>query len=193
LLRNGEDRRSLRGVGLAQRKQCLRPEAFTPAELREASSAKRNSLRPNEKCHRPSKVLPPATCDQNVTLASLLKKFVPWMKPSHPTLVWGTVWRGASASVHNELRHFGNMCGDKRACAETPLTVMSSVSFPLERNRKGKIMRKLAIAVALSSTLLATPAFARDGAWYVGGEFGAMIVVVCWRRIWCDDRRRHGR
>ncbi|MEA3050025.1 MAG: hypothetical protein QOG84_1861, partial [Sphingomonadales bacterium] len=28
-------------------------------------------------------------------------------------------------------------------------------------------MRKLAIAVALSSTLLATPAFARDGAWYV--------------------------
>ncbi len=30
--------------------------------------------------------------------------------------------------------------------------------------------------VALSSTLLATPAFARDGAWYVGGEFGAMIV-----------------
>lgn len=37
-------------------------------------------------------------------------------------------------------------------------------------------MRKLAIAMALSSTLLATPAFARDGAWYVGGEFGAMIV-----------------
>ena len=37
-------------------------------------------------------------------------------------------------------------------------------------------MRKLAIAVALSSTLLATPAFARDGAWYVGGDFGAMIV-----------------
>ena len=37
-------------------------------------------------------------------------------------------------------------------------------------------MRKLAIAVALSSTLLATPALARDGAWYVGGEFGAMIV-----------------
>src|SRR3712207_1511058 len=37
-------------------------------------------------------------------------------------------------------------------------------------------MRKLAIAMALSSTLLATPAFARDGAWYVGGEFGGMIV-----------------
>ena len=37
-------------------------------------------------------------------------------------------------------------------------------------------MRKLAIAVALSSTVLATPALARDGAWYVGGDFGAMIV-----------------
>jgi len=37
-------------------------------------------------------------------------------------------------------------------------------------------MRKLAIAVALSSTLLATPALARDDAWYVGGEFGGMIV-----------------
>ncbi|MFN3387428.1 MAG: OmpA family protein [Allosphingosinicella sp.] len=37
-------------------------------------------------------------------------------------------------------------------------------------------MRKLAIAMALSSTLLATPAIARDGAWYVGGEFGGMIV-----------------
>jgi len=37
-------------------------------------------------------------------------------------------------------------------------------------------MRKLAIALALSSTLLATPAFARNGAWYVGGEFGGMIV-----------------
>ena len=37
-------------------------------------------------------------------------------------------------------------------------------------------MRKLAIVVALSSTMLATPAFARNGAWYVGGDFGAMIV-----------------
>ncbi|MEA3008780.1 MAG: OmpA-OmpF porin, family, partial [Sphingomonadales bacterium] len=37
-------------------------------------------------------------------------------------------------------------------------------------------MRKLAIAVALSSTVLATPALARDGAWYIGGEFGPMIV-----------------
>ncbi len=37
-------------------------------------------------------------------------------------------------------------------------------------------MRKLAIVVALSSTVLATPALARDGAWYVGGDFGGMIV-----------------
>jgi opacity protein-like surface antigen len=37
-------------------------------------------------------------------------------------------------------------------------------------------MRKLAIAVALSSTVLATPALARDGAWYIGGELGPMIV-----------------
>ena len=37
-------------------------------------------------------------------------------------------------------------------------------------------MRKLAIAMALSSTLLATPAFARDGAMYIRGEFWAMIV-----------------
>lgn len=37
-------------------------------------------------------------------------------------------------------------------------------------------MRKLAIVMALSSTVLATPALARDGAMYVGGEFGAMIV-----------------
>lgn len=37
-------------------------------------------------------------------------------------------------------------------------------------------MRNLAIAVALSSTLLATPALARDGAMYIGGEFGAVSV-----------------
>ena len=37
-------------------------------------------------------------------------------------------------------------------------------------------MRKLAIAVALASTALASPAFARDDAWYVGIEGGASIV-----------------
>jgi OmpA-OmpF porin, OOP family len=37
-------------------------------------------------------------------------------------------------------------------------------------------MRKLAIAAAFASTILATPAVARDGAMYVGIEGGAMIV-----------------
>lgn len=37
-------------------------------------------------------------------------------------------------------------------------------------------MRTLVIALALSSTLLATPALARDGAFYVGGELGGMMV-----------------
>src|SRR4051812_45001045 len=63
-----------------------------------------------------------------------------------------------------------------RACAETPLTVRSSRRSRLGRRRKGKIMRKLAIVVALSSTVLATPALARNNAWYVGGDFGGMIV-----------------
>ena len=37
-------------------------------------------------------------------------------------------------------------------------------------------MRKLAVAMALASTALATPALARDDTWYVGVEGGAMIV-----------------
>ncbi len=38
-------------------------------------------------------------------------------------------------------------------------------------------MRKLAVAMALASTaLVATPALARDNAWYVGAEGGAMVV-----------------
>jgi outer membrane protein OmpA-like peptidoglycan-associated protein/opacity protein-like surface antigen len=37
-------------------------------------------------------------------------------------------------------------------------------------------MRKLAIAAALSTTVLAGPALARDGAIYVGGDFGPMII-----------------
>ena len=35
-------------------------------------------------------------------------------------------------------------------------------------------MRKLAIALATSAALVATPALAKDGAVYFGGEFGAM-------------------
>ena len=37
-------------------------------------------------------------------------------------------------------------------------------------------MRKLALAMALASTAIATPALARDDAWYVGVEGGVMIV-----------------
>ena len=37
-------------------------------------------------------------------------------------------------------------------------------------------MRKLAVLMALASTALASPALARDNAWYVGVEGGAMIV-----------------
>jgi OOP family OmpA-OmpF porin len=48
--------------------------------------------------------------------------------------------------------------------------------IPVGRRKRGKFMRNLAIAMALSSTLLATPAFARDGAMYIGGEFGVMRV-----------------
>jgi OOP family OmpA-OmpF porin len=38
------------------------------------------------------------------------------------------------------------------------------------------MMRKLAVVLALASTALASPALARDNAWYVGVEGGAMIV-----------------
>jgi outer membrane protein OmpA-like peptidoglycan-associated protein/opacity protein-like surface antigen len=38
------------------------------------------------------------------------------------------------------------------------------------------MMRKVAIVLALASTALAAPAFARDKSWYVGAEGGAMIV-----------------
>ncbi len=37
-------------------------------------------------------------------------------------------------------------------------------------------MRKTAILLALASTALAAPAFARDKSWYVGVEGGGMIV-----------------
>ena len=37
-------------------------------------------------------------------------------------------------------------------------------------------MRKLAVGLALATTALASPAFARDDSWYVGVEGGGMIV-----------------
>ncbi len=43
-------------------------------------------------------------------------------------------------------------------------------------NRRGKLMRKFAISLALASTALASPALARDKQWYVGVDGGAMLV-----------------
>ena len=37
-------------------------------------------------------------------------------------------------------------------------------------------MRKLGLGLVTATAVIATPAAARDGAWYVGGDFGAMIV-----------------
>src|SRR5690348_16750976 len=37
-------------------------------------------------------------------------------------------------------------------------------------------MRKLVVGLMTATAVIATPAAARDGAWYVGGDFGAMIV-----------------
>jgi hypothetical protein len=37
-------------------------------------------------------------------------------------------------------------------------------------------MRKFGLGLATATAVIATPAAARDGAWYVGGDFGAMIV-----------------
>ncbi len=61
------------------------------------------------------------------------------------------------------------------ACDATdPRVGGSSASKPIEG--KGISMRKTAIAVALATSALASPALARDGAFYVGAEGGAMIV-----------------
>ena len=37
-------------------------------------------------------------------------------------------------------------------------------------------MRKLVISLALASTVLATPALARDDSWYIEGDAGGMIL-----------------
>ena len=37
-------------------------------------------------------------------------------------------------------------------------------------------MRKIILGMAAVTAVVATPAAARDGAWYVGGDFGAMLV-----------------
>jgi OmpA-OmpF porin, OOP family len=48
--------------------------------------------------------------------------------------------------------------------------------FFILRKKRGKLMRKLAIGLALVSTALASPSMARDGSWYVGVDGGAMLV-----------------
>ena len=37
-------------------------------------------------------------------------------------------------------------------------------------------MRKLALAAALATTAMASPALAREDAWYIGAHGGAMLV-----------------
>jgi OOP family OmpA-OmpF porin len=54
------------------------------------------------------------------------------------------------------------------------IDLRSRISNP--RKKRGKLMRKLAIGLALASTALATPALARNDQWYVGVDGGAMIV-----------------
>ncbi len=44
------------------------------------------------------------------------------------------------------------------------------------RDGKGTDMRKLAMLAVLASTALASPALARDNAWYVGVEGGAIMI-----------------
>jgi OmpA-OmpF porin, OOP family len=51
-----------------------------------------------------------------------------------------------------------------------------ATGFSSLRKKRGKLMRKLAIGLALASTALASPSMARDGAWYVGVDGGAMLV-----------------
>ena len=37
-------------------------------------------------------------------------------------------------------------------------------------------MHKIVLGMAAVTAMVASPAAARDGAWYIGGDFGAMIV-----------------
>jgi len=61
-------------------------------------------------------------------------------------------------------------------CAETNPCLGSLRCSYGQSVKRGFLMRKLAVVLALASTALATPAFARDNQWYVGVEGGAMIV-----------------
>src|SRR5690606_19189223 len=61
------------------------------------------------------------------------------------------------------------------ACVPIAKTIDTPYSVAPISNR-GIRMRKLVIGMALASSALATPALARDNAWYVELDFGPMIV-----------------
>ncbi|WP_235785757.1 outer membrane protein, partial [Sphingomonas sp. PR090111-T3T-6A] len=73
--------------------------------------------------------------------------------------------------IVSDMQQVPNM----RACADIPHWLGFFCS-QTGIDRKGINMRKLALVVALASTALAGPAFAKDKAWYVGVEGGGMIV-----------------
>src|SRR3546814_5393568 len=70
---------------------------------------------------------------------------------------------------------FWQQISDLLACVEPKRRVGRLTKC--ESQLKGEsIMRKLAVAVALASTALASPALARDNSWYVGVGGGVMLV-----------------
>jgi OmpA-OmpF porin, OOP family len=62
------------------------------------------------------------------------------------------------------------------ACNASAESVVGKSGFSSLRKKRGTLMRKLAIGLALASTALASPSMARDGSWYVGVDGGAMLV-----------------
>src|SRR3546814_15172528 len=64
---------------------------------------------------------------------------------------------------------------DLLACVE-PKRRVGRLTRRKSQLKGESIMRKLAVAVALASTALASPALARDNSWYVGVGGGVMLV-----------------
>jgi OmpA-OmpF porin, OOP family len=62
------------------------------------------------------------------------------------------------------------------ACNANTESVVAKSGFSSLRKKRGTLMRKLAIGLALASTALASPSMARDGQWYVGVDGGVMLV-----------------
>ena len=69
----------------------------------------------------------------------------------------------------SNTRLFVRLRGNHGSDSEFALSVVTTME-------RGIFMRKLAVILALASTALASPAFARDKSWYVGVEGGGMIV-----------------